>query len=189
MKFKILIFPCLFAFSNVVFAIDITVTNALVQGKTEFYTQSSAGTLTTCGVEFSGVDSKLNYFSGSFSLLNLGGQNIVPILKVKSSLLNLDGTTKARKLQKAWLRSPDHSTLSTQWVSENVDDYITAVGRDIEEGVELYTDIVKGKDIKIGYLHQGASIDLVFLLRPFPSAGEQLAGSCLIQMLDQAIKQ
>ena len=181
-KFIICLYITLYA--SIASSVEITETNKLIQASTEFYTQSSGGSLSTCGIEFSGVDSKQNYFSGSFALLNIDKRNLAPIFKIKSSILNLDGSTKTRRLEKAWLKSPDSSTLSKNWASKSVDEHIIVVERKVDEGVNIYIDIVRGKNIKVGYLHQGATLDVVFQLKPFPNKDEEAARSCLIQLVD-----
>jgi hypothetical protein len=76
----------------IVMAADISETNEVLQGETSFYTQSNAGVLSTCGIEFNGIDKDLNYFSGTYGFLYFEKQGPIPIFKIKSSKIGLDGS-------------------------------------------------------------------------------------------------
>jgi len=183
MNIKNIILLYIIFYTSLAFSIEKTTTSELVQSSTDFYTQSSSGNLSTCGIEFSGVDSQLNYFSGSFSLLIVEDKNFAAIFKIKSSILNIDGTRKTRKLKSAWLESSSFSTLSSSWESKRNNDYIVAVESKGGNGINLFIDIVKGKNIKVGYLHEGAFLDMIFKLKPFPRKDVLRTNNCIEQMI------
>ena len=60
------------------------------------------------------------------------------------------------------------------------------VGSDIDEGVEMYVDYVRGDPVQIGYLLEDGEIDKVHTLIPFESANAIEASGCVLQMLDRS---
>jgi len=166
---------------------DISITDALAKSEISLYSQSGKGQLTTCGVEFNGIDSNLNYFSGTFALLYLGNGNIAPVFKLKSIKLKQDGSVITNPLTNIWLNSPNNSTFSKAWVSKPDGNEITMISRDVED-MAIFVDITTSKKIKIGYLHEGSNIDFVYQLKTFPTEDSKKAKNCFMQLTAQAVK-
>ena len=186
---KIIFTILISAYSSLSFSDEaISVSGELQESDIEFYSQSNAGRLITCGVEFSGIDKNLNYFSGSYAVIYLGNGNISPIFKLKS--MTIKGSKKIinNKLKNIWLKSPNYSTLSTSWVSNQSDESIVSTSNNSDEGIKLYIDITKGELIKIGYLRENSVIDSVFILKTYPNTDIEQAKECLMTMIREANK-
>ena len=175
----------IFLLANDALGVEISITDELVESEIGFYTQSEGGELITCGVEFSGIDSNLYYFTGSYGFIYFEDRGPVPILKVKSIKLDLDGTRERKKIKKAWLKSTSASTLSGTWVAGNQGESFLLVGGDVLEGSDLYYDIIDGEDVKIGYLHEGNSIDRVYRLKRFTDNGDKASIACISEMTER----
>lgn len=168
-------------------AAEISETNEVLRGEISFYTQSSAGVLSTCGIEFNGIDKDLNYFSGSYGFLYFEEQGPVPIFKIKSSKISLDGSKQRYSISSAWIQSDAETAIGENWVGNTDGDTFLLVGKDVEKGASIYTDLISGKVIKVGFLHKGDSIDKVYRLRGFQKNQEQEAASCLVEMINQFV--
>jgi len=86
---------------------EISETNHVLEGKTNFYTQSSAGAIITCGIEFDGIDKNLNYFSGSYNITYFERHGPLPFFKIRSSNINLNGAPRINTIINAWIQSND----------------------------------------------------------------------------------
>ena len=166
------------AFSNT----NISVSNKLQKSDIEFYSQSSNGKLITCGIEFSGIDNNLNYFSGSYSILYLGNGNISPMLKMNSIKIHENGNKETHSLQNFWIKSKNQSTLATSWESNRKDNTIIFTDHNHDEGIILYIEITRGEETKIGYLKNGATIDSIYELKRYPKNSQEKAKECLMEM-------
>jgi len=186
---KILLTILIIIYSSLTFSDEaISVSTELRKSDIEFYSQSNAGRLITCGVEFSGIDKDLNYFSGSYSVLYLGNGDISPIFKLKSMTINGSNDIKKNKLKSIWLKSPNYSTLSTSWFSKQSDESIISATDNPDEGIKLYIDITKGEEIKIGYLRENSVIDSVYMLKTYPNTNIEKAKDCLMSIIQEANK-
>ena len=166
-------------------AAEISETNEVLQGETSFYTQSSAGVLSTCGIEFNGIDKDLNYFSGSYGFLYFEEHGPAPIFKIKSSKISLDGSMQHNSISTAWIQSSDVTSIGDNWIANTDGDTFLLVGKDVEIGTRIYMEIISGKVTKVGFLHKGSSIDKVYRLKEFQKDQEQKAVSCLVELINQ----
>ncbi len=168
--------------------VEISETNEVLEGEINFYTQSSAGALSTCGIEFNGIDKDLNFFSGSYGFLYFEEQGPVPIFKIKSSKIGLDGSKQRNSISTAWIQSNAVSSVGEIWVSNTDGETFLLVGKDVEKGASIYSEIISGKTTKVGFLHKDGSIDRVYRLRTFQKDQEKEAASCLLEMINQFVK-
>lgn len=188
MIYKIIILINLFLTSFASHAFEISVTNPLVKSEIDFYSQSSSGSLITCGVKFNGLDHELNFFTGSYSLMYFKDKRIVPMLKIVSAKIDLNGTSKTNPIKKAWIQTEGKPAIGNNWIGRYSNDSFLMLAKSekaFEEGANLYADITSGLNIKIGYLHENGSIDRVYLLKKYIPKKELTALSCLTKMIDQ----
>ena len=168
-----------------VVAADISETNEVLLGEISFYTQSTAGMLSTCAVEFNGIDKDLNFFSGSYGFLYFKEQGPVPIFKIKPLKVSPDGTKQHRPIDSAWIQSGGHTAVGKIWVQNSEGDSFILVGKDVKEGANIYYSLIDGEVTKVGFLLKGGSIDQVYRLKNFNSEQRRDADSCLVEMIDQ----
>jgi len=176
-----LLFPIL------VVAADISETNEVLLGEVSFYTQSNAGMLSTCAVEFNGIDKELNYFTGSYGFFYSEVKGPVPIFKIKSLKVSLEGTKQRNSIRSAWIKSDRLAAVGDNWVGDSEGDSFILVGKDVEEGAKLYADLIGGKVIKVGFLHAEGNIDRVYRLKEFQQDQMQEASLCFVELIDQFV--
>jgi len=174
----------------VVVGTEISETNEIIEGETSFYSQSTAGVLSACAIEYEGIDKDLNLFSGSYGFLYFEDEGLAPVFKVRSSKLSLDGSKKRNPIKAAWIQTPFANSHGDNWVSSVVGDSFLLVGNveSWKKGGEIYIDIVTGKVAKIGFLHEGSGIDRVYQLKALKKDQEAEAILCLQEILAQTQK-
>jgi len=175
-----------FSLTTVLGGAEISVTTALFDGETEIYSQSSSGQIITCGVEFNGTSHDFVHFGGSFGLMYFMERGVFPVLKINTVTFSESETMVRRKIKNAWLKSRSSSTLVGEWKVDTDGGKFLLVGVNaLSEGLMIYSDLVGGGEVKIGFLFEGEEIDKVYKLEKIPLEEDAMMESvgCLVELM------
>ena len=110
-----------------------------------------------------------------------------PLFKIQSLKIDDNGTAKRVAIKSASIESPTASTSVGKWVTVNKGDYFLVSGTDDPgPGMRIYEDLVSGKEVKVGYLHEGETIDRVYKLATFSPEKYETSIECLLELLEKS---